>query len=79
MSFLGESMKLRRAERGMSLQDVADAADLTKAHVWDLEQGKCINPTVRSILGVASALHLDPAVLASLAIADVARDAKPAA
>lgn len=70
VSFLGETIKAGRAARSMSLQAVADAAGLTKTHVWQLEQGSCNNPTVKSLLGVATALRLDPEVLACLAMAD---------
>jgi transcriptional regulator with XRE-family HTH domain len=73
VSFLAECIKENRAALKMSLQDVANAAGLTKAHVWELEQGNCSNPTVKSILGVATALQIDPSVLASLAMADLPR------
>jgi transcriptional regulator with XRE-family HTH domain len=55
----------------MSLQDVADAAGITKAHVWGLEQGKVENPTIRCLFGLATALGLDPTAMASLAMADI--------
>lgn len=71
MSYLGEAIKKRRAFRSMSLQDVADEARVTKAHVWDLEQGKSRNPTVQTLLGLGVALDVDPCTLAGLAFADL--------
>jgi transcriptional regulator with XRE-family HTH domain len=73
MGFMSECIKENRSICKMSLQEVADAAGLTKAHVWELEQGRCINPTIKSILGVATALRVDPSMLASLAMADLRR------
>jgi transcriptional regulator with XRE-family HTH domain len=40
----------------MSLQKVADAADLSKAHVWDIETGRHTNPSVNALVGLGSAL-----------------------
>lgn len=74
MTFLGEAIKTRREQRYMSLQDVADKAKLSKAHVWDLERGKATNPCVGSLLALAKALELDPGVLAGLAFADLPND-----
>jgi transcriptional regulator with XRE-family HTH domain len=71
MSFLGEAIKKVRNDRGMSLQDVAGAAGITKAHVWGLEQGRVENPTIRCLFGLSTALGLDPTAMASLAMADI--------
>ena len=71
MSALGETKRAIRAKRGMSLQDVADEAGLTKSHVWDLEQGRARNPTVETVLNLALALGLEPGTLAATAMADV--------
>ena len=71
MSYLGEAIKQRRAERSMSLQDVADEAKLSKTHVWDLERGRSRNPSVKSLLDLSAALDIDPTILAGLAFADL--------
>lgn len=71
MSYLGQAIKQRRMERSMSLQDVADEAQLTKTHVWELEQGRSRNPSVKSLLGLGVALNMDPTILAGLAFADL--------
>lgn len=63
---LGARIKLLRDMRGMSLQAVADAASLTKSHVWDLEQGRSVNPTVNAIWGLSAALCVSPAMLLGL-------------
>jgi transcriptional regulator with XRE-family HTH domain len=60
---LGTRIKLLREMRDMTLQQVADAADLTKSHVWELEQGKSVNPTVNAVWGLSAALCVSPAML----------------
>lgn len=49
---LGEIIKARRAESGMSLQDVADAAGMTKGYLHEIESGKTFN------LGLIIAIRL---------------------
>lgn len=63
---LATRMKLLRELRDMTLQQVADAAGLTKSHIWDMEQGKAVNPTVNAVWGIASALCVSPAMLLGL-------------
>lgn len=61
-----ERMKMLRDMRDMTLQQVADAADLTKSHVWELEQGRAVNPTVAAVWGLSRALSVSPATLLGL-------------
>lgn len=63
---LGARIKLLRGLREMTLQQVADAAGLTKTHVWELEQGRSVNPTVNAVWGLASALCVSPGMLLGL-------------
>ena len=60
---LGARLKLLRDMRDMSLQEVADASGLTKPHVWELEQGRSVNPTVNAVWGLSEALSVSPAML----------------
>jgi transcriptional regulator with XRE-family HTH domain len=60
---LGTRMKLLRELRDMSLQQVADASGLTKSHVWELEQGRSVNPSVNAVWGLAAALCVSPSQL----------------
>lgn len=60
---LGTRIKLLRELRDMSLQEVADGAGLTKSHVWEMEQGRSVNPTVNAVWGLAEALSVSPAML----------------
>lgn len=55
-----------RASRKMSLQEVAQASGFTKSHVWELENGRSRNPTVRAVWSLARALAVSPAWLLGL-------------
>lgn len=63
---LGTRIKLLREMREMTLQAVADASGLTKSHVWEIEQGRSVNPTVNAVWGISSALCVSPAMLLGL-------------
>lgn len=43
---LSERLNKLRLERGESLQDVASAVNVSKAHIWELEKGRAENPTL---------------------------------
>lgn len=54
---IGPAIQKRRAELGISLEEVARRASCTKSHVWELEKGRSVNPTITMLLAVASALN----------------------
>lgn len=41
---LAKKLKQLRLKSGESLQDVADALGISKAHAWELETGRSTNP-----------------------------------
>ncbi len=43
---LAQRLKELRLKKKQSLQDVADAVNASKAHVWELETGKSSNPSM---------------------------------
>lgn len=69
MSTLGKAIKANRKRAEMSLQDLATAAGLTKSYVWELEVGRQTNPTVKAIHGLATALSIEPGIMAIWALA----------
>lgn len=69
MTTLGKAIKANRKRAKMSLQDLATAAGLTKSYVWELEVGRCINPTVKAVHGLATALGIQPGIMAIWALA----------
>lgn len=71
-----QTIAAARCDFGMSLQDLADRAGITKSHLWDLEQGRSLNPTVKTIHGLAEALGQTFAYLAQGAINDILNERK---
>lgn len=59
-----------RAALKLSLQEVADAAGITKSHMWELEKGRAVNPTVWTVYGLAKALGVPFTVMAAGALND---------
>ena len=53
MSFGARITDLRR-QKGESLQKVADAAGVTKTHIWELERGRTGNPSLGVIENLAN-------------------------
>lgn len=50
---LGERMNRLRLEFGESLQDVASAVGVSKAHIWELEKGRADNPSMALVQRIA--------------------------
>ena len=59
--------KLRRQKR-QSLQDVADAVDVSKTHIWEMEKGKATNPSMALVTKLADHFEV---TIASLVGEDV--------
>ena len=50
---IGEHIFSLRQKSGQSLQDVADAVGVSKAHVWELEKGRSKNPSFELVRKLA--------------------------
>jgi transcriptional regulator with XRE-family HTH domain len=59
MSFATRVAALRR-KKNQSLQEVADAVGVSKAHVWELEKGRADNPSLNLVARLAD--HFDVSV-----------------
>ena len=55
-----------RSARGMTLEQVANAAGMTKSHIWELEKGRSSNPSVKAVWAISGALCVTPAWLLGL-------------
>jgi transcriptional regulator with XRE-family HTH domain len=53
MSF-ATKLKQLRMRAGQSLQQVADAAQTSKTHIWDMEQGNSANPSRELLVKLAA-------------------------
>ena len=61
----GKNLKKIRTDKDVSLRDLAAAAELEHAQIFRIESGE-INPTYTTIIFLAEALQVDPAVLVSV-------------
>ena len=52
-------IKDERKRLGLSLKEVANRASITKSHMWELEQGRAVNPTIWTVYGLSRALGAD--------------------
>lgn len=70
---LGKAIRANRRRAKMSLQDIASAAGLSKSYVWELESGKpgATNPSVKTVYDLATALGIEPTIMAIWAMADL--------
>ena len=63
-----------RQSAGVSLQAVADAVGVSKAHVWELEKGRSTNPSFDLVRKLASYYGVDPETLTGETAAPEAED-----
>ena len=57
---LGDLIARHREAWGYSLQALADRIGASKAHVWEMEQGRTVNPTAALIGRLSEALVIPP-------------------
>jgi len=62
MSF-GEKLHDLRIRKSMSLQDVATAVGMSKAHVWNLEKSLSDNPSIELVVKLANLFRVGVADL----------------
>ncbi len=54
---MSDYMKKRRLNMGFSLKDLADKANVSKTHIYDLECGNSKNPSFLLVLAICDALE----------------------
>ena len=50
---LGTRIAKLRRQKGQSLQEVADAVGVSKAHIWEMEKGIAANPSMMLVTRLA--------------------------
>lgn len=60
---LGEKVKARREELGMTVSALADACMLSQSYLSEIENGNRKSPSTRAIQRLAAALRCDPTYL----------------
>ena len=61
---LAARLKTLRMKSGKSLQEVADALEMSKGHLWDLEMGKSTNPSAELLKKLSNYFRVSLATLA---------------
>lgn len=56
---LGAKLSTLRLKKGDSLQEVADAVKISKAHYWELEKGRSKNPSAELVKRLADYFGVD--------------------
>jgi transcriptional regulator with XRE-family HTH domain len=62
---LGSKLATLRLKKGASLQEVADAVGISKAHYWELEKGRSKNPSADLVKRLADYFGADVEFLLS--------------
>ena len=60
---LGARLTRLRLAKGQSLQQVADAVGVSKAHIWELEKGRTDNPSMALVTRLADHFGVSLAAL----------------
>ena len=60
---LGARLTRLRLAKGQSLQEVAEAVGVSKAHIWELEKGRTDNPSMALVTRLADHFGLSLAAL----------------
>lgn len=50
---IAKRLKLLRDKNSLSLQDVANVVEISKPHLWQLEQGISDNPSIKTLQRLA--------------------------
>lgn len=60
---LGDKIRTRRTELGMSLEQLAKLTDSSKGYLWELENRDKANPSADKLTRIAEALRITPEFL----------------
>lgn len=68
---LGEKIRKLRKEKSMSLDALAEAAEMSKSYLWELENRDTANPTMDKVARIATVLEVTPEFLTNDEQSDV--------
>lgn len=54
---IGLVIKTRRRELGLSLDDLAGLCECSKTHIWEMEKGRSLNPSIWLLLALCRGLQ----------------------
>lgn len=55
-NLLGEKLKKLRKDKGFTLESLAQAADVSKSYLWELENREVKNPSAQRLAAIADKL-----------------------
>ena len=58
MNYLGFVILSARQSNSLSLRDLAEMTDLSNSYISQLESGKVINPTAKTVIALSRSLNL---------------------
>lgn len=70
-NLFGDFVHAARERLGLSLAEAAEMIGCSKSHIWDIERGVAVNPTIGMLANICAALGLELERLAVLAAAVV--------
>lgn len=56
---IAKTVRSRRADLGLTLDDLATRCGMSKSHVWAIENGRNPNPTIGAALALCCGLSID--------------------
>ena len=56
-SCLGQKIKSRRTQLGMTLEQLADRSGCSKSYIWELENKNAPHPSAEKFFAIAKALR----------------------
>ena len=65
---LGDLIRQNREGWGLSLKGLADVVGCSKAHLWEIESSRSVNPSAQLIGALADALRLPPIQILNAAL-----------
>lgn len=68
---LGDKIRKLRKDKSMSLDALAEAADMSKSYLWELENRDTANPTMDKVAKIATVLGVTPEFLTNDEQSDV--------
>lgn len=66
LKIIGEKLRIARENKGLSLRDAGDLAEMSYNNIHDIERG-LTNPSITTVIFLAEALGMNPSELLTFA------------
>lgn len=68
---IAKTLSTIRRQRGFTLQEVADRSGMAKSQIWELENARGKNPSIKTAISLAQALGISLDRLTGLSTAEI--------